>query len=75
MTEIRFYRANEKPYGMFSNLLKRPIEQCRDIGRETSSSVLAVRQSAQRRRDIRCGSGPQCQTEKDTGLENAGGGA
>ena len=27
-------------------LLKRPIEQCRDIGRETSSSVLAVRQSA-----------------------------
>ena len=26
MTEIRFYRANEKPYGAFSNLLKRPIE-------------------------------------------------
>lgn len=26
MTEIRFYRANEKPHGAFSNLLKRPIE-------------------------------------------------
>ena len=26
MNEIRFYRANEKPYGAFSNLLKRPIE-------------------------------------------------
>jgi ribA/ribD-fused uncharacterized protein len=26
MTEIRFYRANEKPHGVFSNLLKRPIE-------------------------------------------------
>ncbi|MFH1814400.1 MAG: NADAR family protein [Pseudomonadota bacterium] len=26
MTEIRFYRANEKPYGMFSNLFKREIE-------------------------------------------------
>jgi ribA/ribD-fused uncharacterized protein len=24
--EIRFYRANEKPYGAFSNLSKRPIE-------------------------------------------------
>lgn len=24
--EIRFYRANEKPYGAFSNLYKRPIE-------------------------------------------------
>ncbi|QNB06067.1 NADAR family protein [Herbaspirillum frisingense] len=24
--EIRFYRANEKPYGAFSNLFKRPIE-------------------------------------------------
>jgi ribA/ribD-fused uncharacterized protein len=24
--EIRFYRANEKPYGSFSNLFKRPIE-------------------------------------------------
>lgn len=24
--EIAFYRANEKPYGMFSNLYKRPIE-------------------------------------------------
>lgn len=23
--EIRFYRANEKPYGMFSNLYRRPI--------------------------------------------------
>lgn len=23
---IRFYRANEKPYGVFSNLYKRPIE-------------------------------------------------
>lgn len=26
MHEIRFYRANEKPYGAFSNLLKRAIE-------------------------------------------------
>lgn len=26
MTEINFYRANEKPYGMFSNLYKREIE-------------------------------------------------
>lgn len=26
MKEIRFYRANEKPYGVFSNLYKRPIE-------------------------------------------------
>lgn len=26
MKEIRFYRANEKPYGVFSNLLWRPIE-------------------------------------------------
>lgn len=26
MNEIRFYRANEKPYGAFSNLLKRPIQ-------------------------------------------------
>jgi hypothetical protein len=25
MTEIRFYRANEKPYGAFSNLFRRPI--------------------------------------------------
>jgi ribA/ribD-fused uncharacterized protein len=25
-TEIRFYRANEKPYGAFSNLFLRPIE-------------------------------------------------
>ncbi|WP_031334882.1 NADAR family protein, partial [Rhodopseudomonas sp. B29] len=24
--EIRFYRANEKPYGAFSNLYKSPIE-------------------------------------------------
>ncbi len=24
--EIRFYRANERPYGSFSNLFKRPIE-------------------------------------------------
>jgi hypothetical protein len=24
--EIKFYRANEKPYGAFSNLYKRPIE-------------------------------------------------
>jgi ribA/ribD-fused uncharacterized protein len=24
--EIRFYRASEKPYGAFSNLLKRPVE-------------------------------------------------
>lgn len=24
--EIRFYRANEKPYGVFSNLYKRPVE-------------------------------------------------
>lgn len=24
--EIRFYRANEKPYGAFSNLYRRPIE-------------------------------------------------
>ncbi len=26
MDEIRFYRANEKPYGAFSNLYRRPIE-------------------------------------------------
>jgi ribA/ribD-fused uncharacterized protein len=26
MEEIRFYRADEKPYGVFSNLLRRPIE-------------------------------------------------
>lgn len=26
MKEIRFYRANERPYGVFSNLLWRPIE-------------------------------------------------
>jgi len=26
----------------------------------------------QRRRDSRCGCGPQCPTEKDAGLENAG---
>lgn len=26
MTEIHFYRANEKPYGVFSNLFRRPIE-------------------------------------------------
>jgi hypothetical protein len=25
MTEIRFYRANEKPYGAFSNLFRRPV--------------------------------------------------
>lgn len=25
MTEIRFYRANEKPYGAFSNLYRRPL--------------------------------------------------
>ena len=25
MKEIRFYRANEQPYGVFSNLYKRPI--------------------------------------------------
>lgn len=25
-SEIRFYRANEKPYGAFSNLFRRPIE-------------------------------------------------
>lgn len=25
-TEIRFYRASEKPYGAFSNLYRRPIE-------------------------------------------------
>src|SRR5438128_565734 len=24
--EVRFYRANEKPYGAFSNLFQRPIE-------------------------------------------------
>ena len=24
--EIPFYRANEKPYGSFSNLFRRPIE-------------------------------------------------
>lgn len=37
--------------------LKRPIEQCRDIGRETLSSVLAARQSARwssARRASRC---------------------
>ena len=26
LNEVRFYRANEKPYGAFSNLYKRPIE-------------------------------------------------
>lgn len=26
MDEIRFYQAKEKPYGMFSNLYRRPIE-------------------------------------------------
>ncbi|MCU7374866.1 NADAR family protein [Paucibacter sp. O1-1] len=26
MEEIKFYRANEEPYGRFSNLFKRPIE-------------------------------------------------
>jgi hypothetical protein len=26
MIEIRFYRANEKPYGAFSNLFRRPID-------------------------------------------------
>jgi ribA/ribD-fused uncharacterized protein len=26
MTEIRFYRANERPYGAFSNLFRRPID-------------------------------------------------
>lgn len=26
MSEIRFYRANEKPYGAFSNLFRRPVE-------------------------------------------------
>lgn len=26
MKEVRFYRANEKPYGAFSNLFKRPVE-------------------------------------------------
>lgn len=26
MKEISFYRANEKPYGVFSNLFRRPIE-------------------------------------------------
>ena len=26
MQEIRFYRASERPYGAFSNLLKRPVE-------------------------------------------------
>lgn len=26
MQEIKFYRANEEPYGRFSNLFKRPIE-------------------------------------------------
>ncbi len=26
MTEIRFYRANERPYGAFSNLFRRQIE-------------------------------------------------
>lgn len=26
MKEIRFYRANEKPYGALSNLYKRPVE-------------------------------------------------
>ncbi len=26
MHEIKFYRANEEPYGRFSNLFKRPIE-------------------------------------------------
>ena len=25
MKEVRFYRANEKPYGAFSNLFRRPI--------------------------------------------------
>jgi ribA/ribD-fused uncharacterized protein len=25
MAEIRFYRANEKPYGAFSNLFRRPV--------------------------------------------------
>ena len=25
MNEIRFYRANEKPYGAFSNLFRRPV--------------------------------------------------
>ena len=24
-TEIRFYRASEKPYGAFSNLFRRPV--------------------------------------------------
>ena len=26
MDEIRFYRANEKPYGVFSNLFRRPVQ-------------------------------------------------
>ena len=26
LAEIRFYRANEKPYGCFSNLFRRPME-------------------------------------------------
>lgn len=26
VNEIRFYRANERPYGAFSNLFRRPID-------------------------------------------------
>jgi predicted NAD-dependent protein-ADP-ribosyltransferase YbiA (DUF1768 family) len=26
MTEIRFYRASERPYGVFSNLYRSPVK-------------------------------------------------
>lgn len=48
VSEIRFYRANEKPYGAFSNLYRRP-------GASTRLRSTPIRQGKHQSR--RCGIG------------------
>ncbi len=52
VNEIRFYRASEKPYGVFSNLYRRPVEFEGEIF-ATSEHVTRLG----RRESQRCGNG------------------
>jgi ribA/ribD-fused uncharacterized protein len=50
VTEIRFYRANEKPYGVFSNLFRRPIIF---EGREYPTAEHAYQAGKARKEEVR----------------------
>lgn len=50
MTEIAFYRADEKPYGVFSNLFKRPM---RFMGGDFSTAEHAYQYGKARKPEVR----------------------